>query len=85
MITKNNTTTDKYIINNQTTVTVKNTLIEDKRTGEVYYHTDFSLKFKTTSDNKLTFEDHEGLKKFVQSLRIEDEQASLPLDMNGND
>lgn len=78
MLNKNTTTTDKYKVNHNAQVTVKNVRVETEQ-GRTYYRTEVTLKHKLIEDDPLTFGSSNEIAEFIAKINMEDPQMELPI------
>lgn len=76
MIEKDSNATDKYKLNDGTTLTVKNKKLKDEL-GNTYYRSEVTLKHKVSGENPLVFGDSDEISDFVCNIDLSDDQLSL--------
>lgn len=74
MFEKNTNTTDKYKLNNKTSLTVKNTRIEGER-GETYYRSEITLKHKASQDKPVMFNNSDEVSDFISNIDFDDNHS----------
>lgn len=77
MIDKDSTTTDKYRLNDRTSVIVKNSKIEQDD-GSIRYHVYITLKHYLSTVTPLTFNDNDEVADFIGNIDYDNPQLSLP-------
>lgn len=78
MLDKKTNQTDKYKLNDKTTLSVKNVREEDDL-GHVSYKAEVTLKHKHTRGEPLSFSDSDQIEEFVAGIDLQDPQIALQL------